>query len=209
MFINTLLQAACGILWKWFLKKLMMYPEKKGIFHSTYVSIFLVSPCSYQRFFLVFQTSRNGSNQGDGWERDCRWMWCHRWERGRGQRSLLFWDLMLLSDSIDIFSELGRFSCSSILSGLCSTALFFLCCLMLINVNTACNLIPELLLTVASAEFPAGSALVWTFLKNLMSGLFFISVVDRCNTNTHTHASVHLDKVRWHHPYPQPIRTSS
>lgn len=58
---------------------------------------------------------------------------------------------------------------------------------MLINVNTACNLIPELLLTVASAEFPAGSALVWTFLKNLMSGLFFISVVYRCNTNTHTH----------------------
>lgn len=44
-------------------------------------------------------------------------------------------------------------------------AFFYPCCLMLINVNTACDLIPELLLTAASADIPAGTTLVWTFLK--------------------------------------------
>lgn len=78
---------------------------------------------------------------------------------------------------------------------------------MLINVNTACDLIPELLLTVASAEFPAGSALVWAFFNLDVWIVFHISGLQL--QHKRTHASMHVDKVKWHHPYRQPLITSS
>lgn len=82
----------------------------------------------------------------------------------KGSVFFIFWNSMILSNSTDIFSELSKFICSCNLSGFCSKDLFF-CCLLLINVNTACDLIPELLLTAALADIPAGTTLVWRFLK--------------------------------------------
>lgn len=55
---------------------------------------------------------------------------------------------------------------------------------MLINVKTACDLIPELLLTVASAEFPAGSALVWSFFK---LDVWIVFSYQWCTVATQTH----------------------
>lgn len=124
MYLNVLLQADCSTLWKWFLKERMMCSRMKDIV-SLYQSAYrMFQYFLHPIFFLVFQTSRNSSKQGDGWERGHRWMWCHCWERGRSQYSLFFCDLMLLSEPTDIFSKLSRFSCSSILSGFCWKALF-------------------------------------------------------------------------------------
>lgn len=162
MFINTLLQVACGILWKWFLKKLMMYLEKKGIFHSTYVSIFLVSPCSYKHFFrfsrlpetdlIRVMDEKETADECDATA-----------ESEEGVSVLYFSEIWCFPVILSICVLNSAGSAVAVFYLDCVQPNFFLCCLMLINVNTACNLIPELLLTVASAEFPAGSALVWTF----------------------------------------------
>lgn len=80
--------------------------------------------------------------------------------------SVFFFFLLIWCFLVIYFQNFSRFSCSYNLPGFGSKDLF-LCCLLLINVNTACNLIPEPLLTDTSVDIPAGTALAWTFLKKL------------------------------------------
>lgn len=86
-------------------------------------------------------------------------------QKEEGVSILHFFEIRSFSVILLIYFQTSASSAVAVISLDFVQKTFFFCCLMLINVNTACDLIPELLLTAALADIPAGITLVWRFLK--------------------------------------------
>lgn len=135
----------------WFLTKLMMSSKRDSVslYNSKYVLNFLhpIFPSFSFWFSRLPETDLSGLMAEKEASDECN----ATDEKEEGVCTFHYFEIWCFSVILLIYFQNLRGSAVAVISGFCSENLF-LCCLMLINVNTACDLIPELLLTVASAD---------------------------------------------------------